>query len=62
MLESVLSGIVSIGNFFVMDQSNWKRTVATEGKPHFEFFGQAWVCDVEVCFAYHIRLPQGFLH
>ena len=40
MLESILSGIVSIGNFFVMDQSNWKRTVATEGKPHFEFFGE----------------------
>ena len=38
------------------------RTVAIEGNPHFDFFGQAWFFDVVVYFAYNIRLPQGFLH
>ena len=38
------------------------RTVAIEGNLTSTFLAKLGFFDVVVCFAYHIRLPQGFLH
>ena len=61
MLESVLSGIVSIGNFFVMDRF---MNSDIEGDPILtsKFSAKLGFFDVVASSAYHIRLPQGFLH
>jgi hypothetical protein len=36
--------------------------VAIGGKPHFEYSVELELFDVVASFAYHIRLPHGFLH
>ena len=45
-----------------MDRFNWKRQWQKEVNLTSNFSAELGFFEVTVCFAYHIRLPQGFLH
>ena len=53
-LESIIFKMVSIGNFFVMDQAMYGDNRIVEGKPHFKFLDQTWVfwCCSLFCLSY----------
>ena len=60
-LERTVLKIRLVGNFFVMDRF---MNSDIEGDPILtsNFSAKLGFFDVVVCFAYHIRLLQGFLH